>query len=46
MIDAARLLDMKIIGTEHFPDASGNTVPELQMNSDIPVFEKTKVTFC
>ncbi|KAL3096126.1 hypothetical protein niasHT_020661 [Heterodera trifolii] len=47
LIEAAKLLDMKILATEQNPNGLGHTVPEIVLKKhDIPVFEKTKFSMC
>ncbi|KAF7627302.1 Isochorismatase domain-containing protein [Meloidogyne graminicola] len=47
LIEAAKLLDMKIIATEQNPKGLGHTVAELELQRhQIPVFTKTKFSMC
>ncbi|CAJ0931126.1 unnamed protein product, partial [Mesorhabditis belari] len=46
LIDAAKILDIKTIATEHYPKGLGRFVPELGIRDrpDISVYEKVKVS--
>ncbi|VDN29586.1 unnamed protein product [Gongylonema pulchrum] len=47
LIDAANLLDMKIIATEQYPQGLGHAVSELELaKHNIPIFEKKRFSMC
>ncbi|KAI3415380.1 hypothetical protein GPALN_004989 [Globodera pallida] len=47
LIEAAKVLDLKILATEQNPKGLGKTVPEIDLKKHgIPVFEKTKFSMC
>uniref|UniRef100_A0A915MB61 Isochorismatase domain-containing protein 1 n=3 Tax=Meloidogyne TaxID=189290 RepID=A0A915MB61_MELJA len=47
MIEAANLLDIKIVATEQNPNGLGHTVTELGLQKhNVPVFTKTKFSMC
>ncbi|KIH45214.1 hypothetical protein ANCDUO_24749, partial [Ancylostoma duodenale] len=45
LLDAAKILDIPIIVTEHYPKGLGRTVPELDV-SDIKKYGKTLLSMC
>jgi len=47
LLDAAKILDMKVVATEQYPQGLGHTVPELGLDSyKVPIFDKTKFSMC
>lgn len=47
LIEAAKLLEMKIVATEQNPSGLGHTVTELDLQKHkVPVFTKTKFSMC
>ncbi|TMS38074.1 hypothetical protein L596_004878 [Steinernema carpocapsae] len=47
LLDAATILDMKVIATEQYPKGLGNTVSELPLKSlNVPIVEKTRFSMC
>ncbi|KAK0398496.1 hypothetical protein QR680_002621 [Steinernema hermaphroditum] len=47
LLDAATILDMKIVATEQYPKGLGKTVPELPLKEcGVPVVEKTRFSMC
>ncbi|WKY06278.1 hypothetical protein Q1695_006458 [Nippostrongylus brasiliensis] len=46
VISAARILDIPIVVTEHYPKGLGSTVPELEIPSSVLRYPKTQFSMC
>uniref|UniRef100_A0A1I7ZAP1 Isochorismatase domain-containing protein 1 n=1 Tax=Steinernema glaseri TaxID=37863 RepID=A0A1I7ZAP1_9BILA len=47
ILDAAKILDMKVVATEQYPKGLGHTVPELPLQDlAVPIVEKTRFSMC
>uniref|UniRef100_A0A1I7Y862 Isochorismatase domain-containing protein 1 n=1 Tax=Steinernema glaseri TaxID=37863 RepID=A0A1I7Y862_9BILA len=47
LLDAAKVLDMKVVATEQYPKGLGHTVEELKLaENKVPVVEKTRFSMC
>ncbi|KAK0426351.1 hypothetical protein QR680_009662 [Steinernema hermaphroditum] len=47
LLDAAKILDMKVVATEQYPKGLGHTVAELNLKElNVPIVEKTRFSMC
>ncbi|KAK6050271.1 isochorismatase family protein, partial [Cooperia oncophora] len=46
VVDTAKILNIPIIVTEHYPKGLGPTVPELGLDKDVPRYPKTQFSMC
>ncbi|EPB68448.1 isochorismatase family protein [Ancylostoma ceylanicum] len=46
VIDTAKILEMPIVATEHYPKGLGPTVKELGLDDSIPRYTKTQFSMC